>query len=118
LLTVLSLFTILFSFEFNKEMEVTDEKKQDGLNSVGVHIRVQQRNGRKAITTIQGLDPKLNFRRVNREFQQRWGCNGTVIDDKEFGKVIQLQGNWSDNIKQFLIEERLASEGTMKVHSL
>lgn len=94
------------------------EKKQDGLGGAGVHIRVQQRNGRKAITTIQGLDSRLNFRRVNREFQVRWGCNGTVIDDKEFGKVIQLQGNWVDNIKQFLLEERLASEASLKVHSL
>ena len=96
-------------------------KKQDAtssLSNVGVHIRVQQRNGRKAITTIQGLDPKLNFNRVNREFQKRWGCNGTVIDNKEFGKVIQLQGNLSENIKQFLLDERLASEATLKVHSL
>ena len=70
------------------------------------------------MTTVQGLNPTLNFERVNGEFQKRWGCNGTVIDDKQAGKVIQLQGNWSENVKQFLLEERLANEGSLKIHSL
>ena len=88
------------------------------LDGGDVHIRVQQRTGRKSVTTVQGLNPKLNFERVNKEFQKRWGCNGTVIDDKQAGKVIQLQGNWSENIKQFLLEERLATDGNLKIHSL
>jgi translation initiation factor 1 len=83
-----------------------------------VQIRVQQRNGRKSITTVQGLNPKLNFERVNREFMKRWGCNGTVIDDKQAGKVIQLQGNWSENVKQFLLEERLTNEGNLKISGM
>jgi translation initiation factor 1 len=87
------------------------------LGGKDVHIRVQQRNGRKSVTTVQGLNPALNFERVNREFMKRWGCNGTVIDDKAAGKVIQLQGNWSENVKQFLMEERLANE-PIYIHSL
>ena len=97
---------------------MADASSNATLGDGEVHIRVQQRNGRKSVTTVQGLNPKLNFERVNREFQKRWGCNGTVIDDKQAGKVIQLQGNWSENVKQFLLEERLANEGSLKIHSL
>jgi translation initiation factor 1 len=88
------------------------------LDSNTVHIRVQQRTAKTRITTVTGLPPNLNFARVNREFQKRWGCNGTVVDDSVFGKVIQLQGNWSENIKQFLLEEKLVKEENLRVHAL
>ena len=29
-----------------------------------IHIRVQQRNGRKCITTVQGLDPQLDHKKI------------------------------------------------------
>lgn len=73
-----------------------------------VHIRVQQRKGKKMVTTVQGLNPNLNFQTINREFQRRWGCNGTVIKTADAGTVIQLQGNWSDNILKFITDEHLA----------
>jgi len=94
------------------------EGGQSTLSDEFVHIRVQQRKGRKCVTSVEGLDKRLNFNRVNKEFQKRWGCNGTVLDVKEMGKVILLQGNWSENIKQFLLEERLASEANLKIHAL
>lgn len=83
-----------------------------------VHIRVQQRKGKKFVTTVQGLNQKLNFRRINREFQRRWGCNGTVIATPDAGTVIQLQGNWSEKIKEFLLDEHMATELNLEIHSL
>lgn len=97
---------------------MADSSTNASLGGGEVHIRVQQRTSRKSVTTVQGLDPKLNFERVNKEFQKRWGCNGTVVDDKEAGKVIQLQGNWSDKIKSFLLEERLATDANLNIHAL
>ena len=98
-------------------------RQVDTLAKGGVHIRVQQRNSRKSVTTVSGLaalwpNRKLNFERINREFQKRWGCSGTVIHDDKYGMVIQLQGNMSDNVRQFLIDERLATADKMEVHSL
>ena len=29
-----------------------------------VHIRMQQRNGRKCITTVQGLNPELDMKKI------------------------------------------------------
>ncbi|CCW62556.1 unnamed protein product [Phytomonas sp. EM1] len=94
------------------------QAEQAALEAQQVHIRVQQRAGKKSVTTIQGLNPGLNFNRINREFQRRWGCNGTLIKTANAGTVIQLQGNWSENIKQFLLDEHMATETNLKIHSL
>ncbi|AYU79207.1 putative translation factor sui1 [Leishmania major strain Friedlin] len=94
------------------------ETERAVLGGQKVHIRVQQRKGKKFVTTVQGLNQKLNFRRINREFQRRWGCNGTVISTPDAGTVIQLQGNWSENIKQFLLDEHMATENNLEIHSL
>ncbi|CBH17541.1 Protein translation factor SUI1 homolog, putative [Trypanosoma equiperdum] len=105
----------------NDEMSaLMDQKRtvQNALEAQKVHIRVQQRRGRKFVTSVQGLNQQLNFRRINREFMRRWGCNGTVITTPEAGTVIQLQGNWSEEIRTFLLEEHMATEQNLEIHSL
>ncbi|KPA79170.1 putative translation factor sui1 [Leptomonas pyrrhocoris] len=94
------------------------ETERAVLGGQKVHIRVQQRKGKKFVTTVQGLNQRLNFRRINREFQRRWGCNGTVINTTDAGTVIQLQGNWSENIKQFILDEHMTTEINLEIHSL
>lgn len=34
--------------------------------------------------------------------QQKFACNGTVIDHPEYGEVIQVQGDQRNNIRQFI----------------
>jgi translation initiation factor 1 len=70
-----------------------------------VHIRVQQRNGKKCITSIQGLDEDLDQKRICKHMRKVFNCNGNVIDDKEKGEVIQLQGDQRDNVRIFLLEQ-------------
>lgn len=41
-----------------------------GADSQPVHIRVQQRNGRKTLTTIQGLDEELDKKKVLKVFKK------------------------------------------------
>ena len=35
-----------------------------------VHIRTQQRNGRKSITTVQGLDEDLDLKKICKAFKK------------------------------------------------
>jgi hypothetical protein len=35
-----------------------------------IHIRIQQRNGRKTLTTVQGLPSELDFKRVLQAFKR------------------------------------------------
>jgi len=81
-----------------------------------VHIRVQQRNGRKSLTTVQGLPDKFSKDKILKAFKKEFCCNGTVVDDLEQGKVIQLQGDQRKNVSQFLVDQKLCRKDIIKIH--
>ena len=62
-----------------------------------VHIRIQQRNGRKTLTTVQGLSSEYDFKKIVKVAKKEFACNGTVVEHSEYGEVIQLQVNTEDN---------------------
>ena len=86
-------------YDFGKEVSVAKNK---------YHIRVQQRNGRKCITTLDGLEEDLDLKRICKAMREAFSCNGNVImkEDEETG-VIQLQGDQRENIKQWLLEQQV-----------
>lgn len=43
--------------------ETTGSTSQEGL----VHIRIQQRNGRKTLTTVQGISQDYDLKRIAKE---------------------------------------------------
>ncbi|KAK8966624.1 hypothetical protein KSP40_PGU010407 [Platanthera guangdongensis] len=69
-----------------------------------VHIRVQQRNGRKSLTTVQGLKKAFSKTKILKDLKKEFCCNGTVVEDPELGQVIQLQGDQRKNVSTFLIQ--------------
>lgn len=52
-----------------------------------VHIRIQQRNGRKSLTTVQGLKKEFSYSKILKDLKKEFCCNGTVVQDPELGKV-------------------------------
>jgi hypothetical protein len=50
-----------------------------------VHVRVQQRSGRKCVTTVQGLADDLDIKRICKAFKKNFSCNGAVVKDDELG---------------------------------
>ncbi len=83
-----------------------------------VHIRLQQRNGRKSLTTIQGLDEKLDLGKLTKAFKKVFCCNGCVVENKELGRIIQLQGDQREKVKAFLADEEIAAKKMIKVHGI
>ncbi|MFS8025572.1 putative NADH:ubiquinone oxidoreductase, 30kDa subunit, SUI1 domain, SUI1 domain superfamily [Helianthus anomalus] len=69
-----------------------------------VHIRIQQRNGRKSLTTVQGLKKEFSYNKILKDLKKEFCCNGTVVQDPQLGKVIQLQGDQRKNVSTFLIQ--------------
>ena len=69
------------------------------------HIRVQQRNGKKCITTLDGLEEDLDLKRICKAMRNTFSCNGNVVmkEDEDTG-VIQLQGDQRENIKKWLLD--------------
>ncbi|KAJ3302484.1 Eukaryotic translation initiation factor eIF-1 [Kappamyces sp. JEL0829] len=79
-------------------------------------IRIQQRNGRKTITTVQGLPAELDQQRILKAFKKEFACNGNLVDDDDNGTVIQLSGDQREKIKAFLTSEEIATKDKIKVH--
>lgn len=81
-----------------------------------IHIRVQQRNGRKCITTVQGLHQDLDLKKILKALKKQECCNGTVVEDEEMGAVLQLQGDQRDSVAKFLTEMEIVEAAKIKKH--
>ncbi|CAG0913520.1 unnamed protein product [Notodromas monacha] len=88
------------------------ERVQDTL----VHVRIQQRSGRKTLTTVQGLSAMFDLKKIVRACKKEFACNGTVVEHPEYGEVLQLQGDQRENICQFLTRCGLVKADQLKVH--
>ncbi|KAK9791021.1 putative Eukaryotic translation initiation factor eIF-1 [Seiridium cardinale] len=101
---------------FAEADEDTGETKQA---SNYIHIRIQQRNGRKTLTTVQGLPKKFDQKKILKVIKKAFACNGTIVNDTEMGEVIQLQGDQRKDVQEFLIDKKdglgLDSK-TIKIH--
>ncbi|KAM5271276.1 eukaryotic translation initiation factor 1-like [Ctenodactylus gundi] len=96
-----------------------DAGKGDDLLPAGTedytHVRIQQRNGRKTLTTVQGIADDYDKKKLVKAFKKKFACNGTVTEDPEYREVIQLQGDQRKDICQFLVETELAKDDQLKV---
>ncbi|KAK4723374.1 hypothetical protein R3W88_026153 [Solanum pinnatisectum] len=87
-----------------------------GIKKEYVHIRVQQRNGKKSWTMMEGLMKDFSYEKILKDLKKEYCCNGTIIQDKELGKVIQLQGDQRKNVSQFLVKADIVNKEQIKVH--
>ncbi|EHH50743.1 hypothetical protein EGM_01615, partial [Macaca fascicularis] len=96
-----------------------DASKGDDLLPAGtedyIHIGIQQRNGRKTLTTVQAIADDYDKKKRVKAFK-KLACNGTVIEHPEYGEAIQLQDDQRKNICQLLVELGLAKDNQLKVH--
>jgi len=81
-----------------------------------VHVRVQQRNGRKSLTTVQGLTKEFRYNKILKDLKKEFCCNGVVIQDAELGQVIQLQGDQRKNVSNFLVQAGIVRKDLIKIH--
>ncbi|KAJ9672044.1 hypothetical protein PVL29_025615 [Vitis rotundifolia] len=81
-----------------------------------VHIRIQQRNGRKSLTTVQGLRKEFSYNKILKDLKKEFCCNGTVVQDPELGQVIQLQGDQRKNVSTFLVQAGIVKKEDIKIH--
>jgi len=83
-----------------------------------VHIRVQQRNGRKCITHVQGLaqDTELDLKKILRTFKKTFNCNGSIQENEEYGKVLQMSGDQRDGVRDYLVEKKILNSNQIIKH--
>ncbi|KAI9674989.1 MAG: Eukaryotic translation initiation factor eIF-1 [Caeruleum heppii] len=79
----------------------------------------KERNGRKTLTTVQGLPKKFDQKKILKVIKKKFACNGTIVNDTEMGEVIQLQGDQRKDVQEFLVDKQDGLEldaKTIKVH--
>ncbi|EPE06938.1 translation initiation factor [Ophiostoma piceae UAMH 11346] len=84
-----------------------------------IHIRIQQRNGRKTLTTVQGIPSKFSQKKILHVVKKKFACNGTTVHDGDLGDVIQLQGDQRKHMQAFLTDKKSGLEldpTSIKIH--
>ena len=108
---------LLSSFDPFADAERADEKDAPAAPRDGaVHLRVQQRNGKKSLTTVQGLSAAYNYAKILRDLKRDLCCSGIVVEDEELGSVIQLQGDHRKAVAGFLVKAGMVSKPNVKIH--
>jgi len=86
-----------------------------------IHIKVQQRNGRKCWTFVEGLDkitPPPNtdinkfMEQITRTFKKGFNCAATI----QPGNIIQMSGDHRYKLKDYLINNKIVNEDQIKIH--
>ena len=77
---------------------------------------MQQRNGRKCITTIQGLADDLDIKKITRAIKKTYQCNGSVNIDEDHGEIAQFSGDQRSNCSKFLVEQEICHLDQIVIH--
>lgn len=92
------------------------DDKTNAKEASSVHIRIQQRNGRKSLTTVAGLPSDLDFKKIVRALKKTFSTNGTILEDEDNNSVIQVQGDQRQNVLDFLVKSGICQKDEIKVH--
>mmetsp|Transcript_2612 Transcript_2612/g.2986 ORF Transcript_2612/g.2986 Transcript_2612/m.2986 type:complete len:109 (+) Transcript_2612:114-440(+) len=105
------------SMQFNQFSAFDDDAGDKAGNQADkVHVRVQQRNGRKCITTVAGLADDLDIKRICKAFKKNFSCNGALQKDEDDGEVIQLSGDQRTNVMEFLVDQEICHKDEVVLH--
>jgi translation initiation factor SUI1 len=94
-----------------------------------IYITMQQRNGKKCMTFIKGLfleeadveKRNKNIKKFISTIKKKWGCGGSIIKENKENKddddenIVMIMGDLREQIKSFLITEKLYTESQIKI---
>ncbi|RRT85664.1 hypothetical protein B296_00008645 [Ensete ventricosum] len=80
-----------------------------------VHIRIQQRNGRKSLTTVQGLKKEFSYNKILKDLKKEFCCNGTVVQDPELGQR-SGGGRWIQLFLICVVQAGIVKKEHIKIH--
>jgi translation initiation factor 1 len=106
---------IIFNNTFT---EFSDEEtgEQQLLQDSYVHIRSQQRNGKKSITIIQNMPDEYDLKKLLKALRKVYACNGALTNHKIYGDVIMLQGDKRFDVYNFITKVGLVKPEFVNVH--
>ncbi len=84
-------------------------------NQLNVHIRAQQRNGKKSLTIVEGLTNTLDLKGILKDLKKTLATNGT-IKVTELGPIIQLQGDQRQLVSEYLVKTEICTKDEIRIH--
>jgi len=79
-----------------------------------IHIRFQK-TGPRSITLIEGLDEDLDLKRIARAMKKGFCCASSIhVDEKTQESYIKLQGDHRDNVREWLLQEKIVEANEAK----
>ena len=103
-----------FGIGFEEELL---ENVTPNLSNSKIHIRIQQINGKKSITSATGIPSNQDFEKMLRTLKKSLSCNGCIKTDTETGgNVIQLQGDKRVSIRDYLIDKGICLKEDIIIH--
>jgi len=90
----------------------THREETSSVSETIIDIRIQQRNGRKSVTTIAGINLKYKLQIILNDMKKQFHCNGILVDKT----IIQLQGDHRQRVVKFLLENELCTKDEIKIH--
>ena len=107
----------------HQNVDAFEDAEEDNFK---MHIRIQQRNGRKSTTSIEGFEhvpfpankyEGIDYKKILKNMKRNFKCNGAVVKDKKTGnKVIQLQGDQRSNVTDWLVDRKLCKRPQIVIH--
>lgn len=95
------------------EFAFSDEK--NGFEENEIHVRKQNRKGRKWLTTVEGVPSDYDINDLLNILKKELCCNGTITIDNKNRKVIQMQGDHGkkiiEKLQQIFREHKVYSHG-------
>lgn len=97
-----------------------DLSKDLDVPQLEIHIKIKKRTGRTHLTSIEGLDKlekpegmklEMFLKKFERLLKKKFIC-GAFIEDN----VIILNGDHRQNVKEYLVSQKYATEQQIKVH--
>ncbi|KAB5536577.1 translation machinery-associated protein 22 [Coniochaeta sp. 2T2.1] len=86
--------------------EAAEKKEADKIAHSIVTIKRIERNKRKYVTAVQGLEAfGLDLKKVSKEFGKKFATGSSVAKVPSGGEEIVVQGDVSDEIEEFLLEK-------------
>ncbi|WYZ42947.1 hypothetical protein EsH8_VI_000646 [Colletotrichum jinshuiense] len=86
--------------------EAAEAKQADKLAKSVVTIKRIERNKRKYVTAVSGLESfGLELKKVSKEFGKKFATGSSVTKTPSGGEEIVVQGDVSDEIEEFLLEK-------------
>jgi len=88
-------------------------------NDIEIHIKVQQRNGRKCLTLIEGMEQVHDdIKSIVVDLKDKFNCGGSIMKSKNNSDmtIIQLNGDHREDLKEYLMKKYDLKAHQLKIH--